>query len=170
MRKNKLLIIVLGVAILVGFVFSLGLAAQPRIRVLFLTAPDALNLRDMIPQFEKSFGIKVNWEDTAYADIHTKEISDFVAHSGRYDVIMMDNPWLGFPVGKKTDTYLEKGNYWVALRSSGSTIFNWFASCGNVLGTSSYTRFRDVSLKNSLWNNILNFDLTFQIMGTREDE
>lgn len=94
MKRNKLLIIAVSIFVLMGFVLSIGFAAQPRIRVLFLTAPDPLNLRDMIPEFERSFGIKVIWEDTAYADIHTKEISDFVAHTGRYDVIMMDNPWL----------------------------------------------------------------------------
>jgi hypothetical protein len=71
-------------------------------------------------------------------------------------------------VGKKTDTYLEKGSYWIALRSSGSTIFNWYASSGNVIGSAHDTRFRDVSLKNSHWNNIMNFDLTFQVFGNKE--
>ncbi len=89
-------------------------------------------------------------------------------HSPRIRFMMMDNPWLSFPVGKKTDTYLEKGGYWIALRSSGSTIFNWYASCGNVIGSSNDTRFRDVSLKNSLWNNIMNFDLNFQVFGNKE--
>ncbi len=91
-------------------------------------------------------------------------------HSPRIRFMMMDNPWLSFPVGQNTEAFLQKGSYWIALRSSGSTIFNWFASCGNVMGTGSDTRFRDVSLKNSQWNNVLNFDLTFQIMGTREAE
>lgn len=93
MKKRKLLILVLSFVILLSLCFSTAMGAG-RIRVLFLTAPDPLNLRDMIPQFEQKTGIQVIWEDTAYADIHTKEISDFVAHSGRYDVIMMDNPWL----------------------------------------------------------------------------
>ena len=68
--------------------------AKDQIRVLFLTCPDALNLRGMVPEFEKRFGIEVIWEDTAFADIHTKEMSDFISGAGRYDVIMMDNPWL----------------------------------------------------------------------------
>ena len=94
MLKSRLLVLVIGVLMIMATFLSTSVMAQPRIRVLFLTCPDALNLRDMVPEFEKKSGIKVDWEDTAYADIHTKEISDFVAHSGRYDVIMMDNPWL----------------------------------------------------------------------------
>ncbi len=93
--KTRKIIVSLLIASLALVLMVPGIAlAQAQIRVLFLTCPDALNLRDMVPEFEKRFGIKVIWEDTAFADIHTKEISDFVAHSGRYDVIMMDNPWL----------------------------------------------------------------------------
>jgi hypothetical protein len=83
--------------------------------------------------------------------------------------MMTDNPWLSFPVGKKTDSLLGEGSYWIALRSSGSTIFNWYASCGNVIGPANDTRFRDASLKKSHWNNIMNFDLTFQVFGNREN-
>jgi len=88
----------IGVLLIATLVLSLAVSgvvmAQEQIRVLFLTCPDALNLRDMVPQFEKRFGIKVIWEDTAFADIHTKEMSDFISGRGRYDAIMMDNPWL----------------------------------------------------------------------------
>ena len=86
-------------------------------------------------------------------------------HSPRIRFMMMENPWLSFPVGSKTDSYLAGGNYWIALRSSGNCIFNWYASCGNVIGISDDTRYKDVSLKNPHWNNVLNFDMTFQIIG-----
>jgi multiple sugar transport system substrate-binding protein len=76
--------------------FAIPSIAQPKpqISVLMLTAPAMLARRDLIPEFEKKFGIQVQWEDTAYEDIHTKEITDFTAHTGRYDVVQMDNPWL----------------------------------------------------------------------------
>jgi hypothetical protein len=93
----------------------------------------------------------------------------FSIHSPRIRFMMMENPWLAFPVGSKTDSYLGEGSYWIALRSSGSCIFNWYASCGNVIGISSDTRFRDVSRKNSQWNNILNFDMNFQVIGIPTD-
>ncbi len=84
--------------------------------------------------------------------------------------LMEDNPWLSFPVGKKTASFLKSGNYWLALRSSGSCIFNWNAYEGNVIGDSRDTRFMDVKLKKPHWNNILNLDLKFQIIGKREEE
>ena len=88
----------IGLALCVGIsllLASTAALAQTRIRVLMLTSPAMLALRDMVPKFEEKYPeIKVDWEDTAFADIHTKEMHDFIAHTGRYDVIQMDNPWL----------------------------------------------------------------------------
>ena len=121
--------------------------------------------------------IKFADEGRIWIEIYTDEdgkpgsvlFKTYSIHSPRIRFMMTDNPWLSFPVGKKTDSRLDKGSYWIALRSSGSTIFNWYASCGNVIGPANDTRFRDVSLKKSHWNNIMNFDLTFQILGDREN-
>jgi len=85
----------------------------------------------------------------------------------RLRFMMIENPWLSFPFGGTSVTTLLPGYYWFALRSSGSCIFNWFASEGNVVGESTDTRFMDVSQKQPQWNNILNADLNFQITGTR---
>ncbi|UCB44663.1 MAG: transglutaminase domain-containing protein [Spirochaetota bacterium] len=84
--------------------------------------------------------------------------------------MMEENPWLTFPIGKKTDSYLVEGEYWLALRSSGNCIFNWYAYEGNVVGGSTDTRFMDVTLKNPHWNNIVNFDVHYQLIGTRATE
>jgi transglutaminase-like putative cysteine protease len=89
-------------------------------------------------------------------------------HSLRVRFMMMDNPWLSFPVGSKTDSYLEEGYYWIALRSSGNCIFNWYAACGNVFGISSDTRYKDVSLKSPDWDSVLNYDMNFRILGNRK--
>jgi transglutaminase-like putative cysteine protease len=97
----------------------------------------------------------------------------FQTYSIRSEVVrhmMEENPWLTFPVGKKTDSYLEPGDYWFALRSSGSCIFNWHAYEGDVVDGSMDTRFMDVKLKNPHWNNVMNFDLNYQIIGTREEK
>ena len=80
--------------------------------------------------------------------------------------MMEDNPWIAFPVGKKTESGLQPGTYWIALRSSGDCIFNWHASEGNVVGGSKDTRFMDISLKKPLWSNVVNYDMNFQIVGT----
>jgi hypothetical protein len=121
--------------------------------------------------------IKFADEGRIWLEIYTDEdgkpgsvlFKTYSIHSPRIRFMMTDNPWLTFPVGKKTDSRLDRGSYWIALRSSGSTILNWYASCGNVIGPANDTRFRDVSLKKSHWNNIMNFDLTFQIVGEREN-
>ncbi len=83
--------------------------------------------------------------------------------------MMIENPWLTFPVGKKTASFLDSGSYWLALRSSGTCIFNWYASEGNVLGTKDDTKYMDVSLENRQWNHIMNFDMNFQLTGRREE-
>ncbi len=90
--------------------------------------------------------------------------------SPRIRFMMVDDPWLSFPFGKNTDTRLDKGSYWFALRSSGSCIFNWIASAGNVVGDNEDTRFKDVKLKNPKWNNIVNMDMNYQLIGARLEE
>ncbi|MGQ9615341.1 MAG: transglutaminase-like domain-containing protein [Spirochaetota bacterium] len=87
--------------------------------------------------------------------------------SPRIRFMMIDNPWLSFPVGEK-ETVLQEGEYWMSLRSSGSCIFNWNATTGNVIGDGRDTIFMDVSLRNPKWNNVSNFDLNFQVVGIRE--
>jgi len=84
--------------------------------------------------------------------------------------MMVDDPWLSLPIGKKTDSRLEKGSYWFALRSSGSCIFNWVANAGNVVGDNEDTRFKDVKLKKPKWNNIVNVDMDYQIIGARLED
>ena len=121
--------------------------------------------------------IKFADEGRIWLEVYTDEdgkpgsvlFKTYSIHSPRVRFMMTDNPWLSFPVGRKTDSLLGEGSYWIALRSSGSTIFNWYASCGNVIGPANDTRFRDVGLKNTSWNNIMNFDLTFQVFGSREN-
>jgi len=82
--------------------------------------------------------------------------------------MMIDNPWISFPVGKKTVSSLKEGSYWILLRSSGKCIFNWHAYEGNVIGDCLDTRYMDIGLKKPHWNNLLNFDLNFQVIGRRE--
>jgi transglutaminase-like putative cysteine protease len=83
--------------------------------------------------------------------------------------MMEDNPWLSFPIGKKTVSDLETGSYWLALRSSGDCIFNWHACEGNVVGEAKDTRFMDVSSKKPHWNNVLNYDMNFLIIGSERE-
>ncbi len=89
----------------------------------------------------------------------------FSISSTRVRYMMIENPWLSFPISKKAKSILEPGYYWFALRSSGSCIFNWFATEGDVIGSWNDTLFLNTAYKKPKWNNILNLDLDFQIFG-----
>ena len=85
--------------------------------------------------------------------------------SERVRYMMVDNPWLSFPISKKVNSILQPGIYWLALRSTGNCIFNWFAVEGNQFGSWNDTRFLNLAYKKPQWNNILNLDFNFQILG-----
>jgi len=93
----------------------------------------------------------------------------FSIESNRVRFMMVENPWLTFPVGAKTDSLLMPGTYWLMLRSSGSCLFHWYGSEGNVIGEKTDTIFREVGSKRLLWNNIMNLDMNFQLLGNREN-
>jgi len=122
--------------------------------------------------------LKFSDEGTIWVEIYTDTngvpgkllFRTYSINSTKLRFMMIENPWLSFPVGKKTKASLESGGYWFALRSSGSCIFNWYASEGNVFGHEIDTVYRDVNVKKLNWNNILNYDMNFQLIGTREEE
>lgn len=94
----------------------------------------------------------------------------YSVNSSKIRFMMIENPWLSFPIGQKTNTSLSAGSYWFALRSSGNCIFNWYASEGNVIGEENDTVYRIVGTKKLNWNNVLNCDMNFQLIGIREEE
>lgn len=89
--------------------------------------------------------------------------------SDQVGFMMIDEPWLTFQVMEKNSYVLKPGVYWFSLHSVGNSIFNWNATEGNVFGGPFDTRFKDINLKQPQWNNILNFDLNFRILGTSSD-
>jgi len=94
-RRVALFLVIVSLVVGLSGAVAFPEGEKSEIRVLMLTSPAMLALRDMVPKFEEKYpDVKVVWEDTAYADIHTKQVNDFVSHAGRYDVLQMDNPWL----------------------------------------------------------------------------
>jgi hypothetical protein len=87
-----------------------------------------------------------------------------VLDSPRIRFMMIGNPWLSFAL--PASSRLESGTYWFSLRSSGSCTFNWYASEANSLGHASDTRYIDKSAKRPTWENIVNWDMCFQMLGT----
>jgi transglutaminase-like putative cysteine protease len=87
-----------------------------------------------------------------------------VLDSPRIRFMLISNPWLSFAF--PASSRLESGTYWFALRSSGSCIFHWYASEANSLGHESDTRYMDKASKKPTWQNIANWDMCFQMLGT----
>jgi len=90
--------------------------------------------------------------------------------TNRVRYMMVENPWLSFPISKKVKSSLTPGKYWIALRSSGNCIFNWFAAEGNQINNWDDTRYLNLALKKPKWNNIPNFDFNFEIIGREVKE
>jgi len=92
-------------------------------------------------------------------------LKTFSIDSSRIRYMLIDNPWLSFPFGNKTNTFLNPGKYWIMLRSSGTCIFNWYATEGNIFGSKTDTVYRKVGEKKWNWNYIPNYDMNFQLIG-----
>jgi transglutaminase-like putative cysteine protease len=87
-----------------------------------------------------------------------------VIDSPRVRFMLINNPWLSFAF--PASSRLEGGTYWFALRSAGSCIFHWYASEANAIGHEKDTRYMDKASKKPSWQNIANWDMCFQMLGT----
>lgn len=85
------------------------------LNLLMEDVPDTQIIKNMLPEFEKQSGIKVNFEIVQYTDMHTKLITQFLAPTSTYDVIEVDNYWAGeFPSAgwlEPLDEYVAKDNF-----------------------------------------------------------
>ena len=72
-----------------------GAKKETTISVLMCSTPQSDMIEQLHPEFTAETGIKVNLEMIAYEDSHSKGVLDLVSGTSNYDVLMMDNPWLG---------------------------------------------------------------------------
>jgi multiple sugar transport system substrate-binding protein len=79
--------------------WSLARAAEPyrgvTIRASFLPRPGYEAAIALIPQFEKATGIHVQWESIYYEKMRAALVSDFTSAAPRFDVVLVDLPWIG---------------------------------------------------------------------------
>ncbi|MCK5093384.1 MAG: extracellular solute-binding protein, partial [Spirochaetes bacterium] len=62
--------------------------------------PDTFIIQDLLPEFERETGIKVDFEIVNYAQMHAKLLPQLMSKKGAYDAIVVDNYWAGeFPAG-----------------------------------------------------------------------
>jgi multiple sugar transport system substrate-binding protein len=65
---------------------------QVTIRVIIEVTPIADELQKLVPKFEEETGIKVIWEAYSYDAVIEKEMTDFIAETGIYDVVVSAAP------------------------------------------------------------------------------
>ena len=76
--------------------------AQPRgvtLRALVYPYPVTKAIRDMLPEYEKQTGVKVEWEEAPYADVLSKQMAELIAKTDRYDIFNMSNKFVGVEAG-----------------------------------------------------------------------
>ena len=94
-KLYRLLLLVL----VATFVFT-GLAQAETIHILMEGVPDTFIIQDLLPEFERESGIKVDFEIVNYAQMHAKLLPQLMSKKGAYDAIVVDNYWAGeFPAG-----------------------------------------------------------------------
>lgn len=79
--------------------WSLAEAARPyrglTITASFLPRPGYEAAIKLIPEFERLTGIKVTWESIYYEKMREALVLDFTSGKPRFDVILIDIPWIG---------------------------------------------------------------------------
>jgi len=89
--KNKLVVVTI-----VLMVLSMSfLASAQQINILMEAVPDTNYVLELIPQFEDLTGVTVNVEVINYSEMHEKLIPQMLARQASYDVIVVDNYWVG---------------------------------------------------------------------------
>ena len=89
---KKLLFILTMIMLLVFS--SLTVGAQ-EINILMEAVPDTTYVQELIPNFEEETGIEVDVEVVNYAEMHEKLVPQLISQEGAYDVIVVDNYWVG---------------------------------------------------------------------------
>lgn len=71
------------------------------LRALMEDVPETRIVEQLLPEFEKATGIKVEFEIVQYGDMHAKLITQFLSPSSQYDIVQVDNYWAGeFPAAR----------------------------------------------------------------------
>jgi len=76
--------------------------AQPRgvtLRALVYPYPVTKAIRDMLPEYEKQTGVKVEWEEAPFSEALSKQMAELVAKTDRYDIFTPSNMWVGAEAG-----------------------------------------------------------------------
>ncbi len=82
-------------AVIISIIFLSSPVKAETIRLLMETVPDTKYIQELLPEFEKQTGIKVEMEVISYNDMHAKLIPQLLSAKGSYDGIVVDFYWVG---------------------------------------------------------------------------
>ena len=87
-----------GVSLLVVAGMSSAQAEPVTLRALMEDVPETHIIENLLPQFEKETGIKVEFEKVNYGDMHDKLVTQLVSPESYYNLLEVDFLWAGeFP-------------------------------------------------------------------------
>ena len=69
------------------------------LRALVYPYPVTKAIREMLPEYEKQTGVKVEWEEAPFSEALSKQMAELVAATDRYDFFTVSNMWLGAEAG-----------------------------------------------------------------------
>jgi len=104
--------VILMVVMLMGLLTFTATASAKTINLLMEAVPDTFYIQNLLPEFEKESGIKVEFEIVNYAQMHGKLLPQLLSPTGVYDAIVVDNYWAGeFPAAgwlEQLEPYVDK--------------------------------------------------------------
>jgi ABC-type glycerol-3-phosphate transport system substrate-binding protein len=69
------------------------------LRALVYPYPVTKAIRDLLPEYEKQTGVKVEWEEVPYADVLSKQMTELITKTDRYDIFNISNKFVGAEAG-----------------------------------------------------------------------
>ena len=85
------------------------------IRVVGRTGAETSGLKEVIPKWEATTGHKVELVEFPYTHLQEKIFTDVKLGSGKYDVVIIDDPW--FPALANEGHLTPPGSVWLSGRS-----------------------------------------------------
>ncbi|WP_243031727.1 extracellular solute-binding protein [Thermus altitudinis] len=77
---------------------GLGLAQGVVLRALMEDVPETRIIEELLPEFQRQTGIRVEFEKVQYSAMHDKLVAQFLAPTNAYDFLQVDFLWAGeFP-------------------------------------------------------------------------
>jgi ABC-type glycerol-3-phosphate transport system substrate-binding protein len=101
--------------ILLFLIFGVSFSQGITLHMLMEDVPETHIIKELLPDFEKKTGIKVEFETILYSDMHPKLVPQLMSPQSQYDVLEVDNYWAGeFPAAgwlEPLEEYVKRSNF-----------------------------------------------------------